>query len=91
VLKYFPLTIAAMARVSFKGNERHNPGQPLHWSRGKSADHEDCVMRHLMDLEQIDTDGELHAVHLAWRACAAAELILENQQAVALEKQKPPK
>ena len=54
VLKYFPLTIAAMARVSFKGNERHNPGQPLHWSRSKSADHEDCVMRHLMDLEQID-------------------------------------
>ena len=33
VLDYFPLALAGIARVSKKGNDKHNPGQPLHYCR----------------------------------------------------------
>ena len=33
VLDYFPDAIAAVAYLSFRGNQQHNPGQPLHWAR----------------------------------------------------------
>jgi len=80
VLDYFPLAIAAVARVSFKGNEKHNPGEPLHWSRGKSTDHADCIGRHLADRDAIDEEsGELHAAHIAWRALAYLELAEERR------------
>ncbi len=49
VVEYVPGALAAMARTSMKGNAKHNPGEPLHHARGKSSDHKDCAMRHLMD------------------------------------------
>ena len=39
VIDYFPDAIAAVAYVSYLGNQKHNPGQDLHWARGKSDDH----------------------------------------------------
>jgi len=48
-LQYFPDAIAAISRVSVKGNEKHNPGEPLRWSRGKSNDQLNCVGRHIDD------------------------------------------
>ena len=33
VLDYFPDALVAIAHVSYKGNEQHNPGQPLNWAR----------------------------------------------------------
>ena len=79
VLQYFPLALQAVARVSWKGNEKHNPGEPLHWARGKSMDQEDCIVRHMVNPYEPDPDtGELHIVHAAWRALAAAELALEK-------------
>ncbi len=53
LLKYFPAALAGVANTSFKGNNTHNPGQPLHHARGKSADHADCVIRHLTDVNDI--------------------------------------
>lgn len=50
-LRYFPRAIAAVARLSQVANEQHNPGEPLHWSRGKSADHHDALTRHLLDAD----------------------------------------
>lgn len=38
LLDYFPDALAAVAEVSFHGNQKHNPGQPMHHSRGKSTD-----------------------------------------------------
>lgn len=70
VLDYFTLAIAAVARVSKKGNDQHNPGEALHWSRGKSMDHADCIVRHLAERGVIDTDGESHTAKVAWRALA---------------------
>lgn len=77
VLDYFPAALAAVAEVSFVGNEQHNPGQPMHWARGKSSDHADCAIRHLMDRGLIDTDGLRHTAKAAWRALAELQLELE--------------
>lgn len=78
VLKYFPDAIAAVARVSKKGNDKHNPGEPMHWSRDKSSDHYDCAVRHMMSADTIDPDtGELHLAHAAWRILAALQLLEE--------------
>lgn len=52
-LNYFPAALAGVARVSQAGNDKHNPGEPLHHARGKSMDHADCVLRHLMDLQDL--------------------------------------
>lgn len=81
VLDYFPDALAAVAALSQAGNDKHNPGQPLHWSREKSSDHADCVMRHLIDRGTVDPeDGILHDVKVAWRALAMCQLALEKQR-----------
>lgn len=77
VLKYFPKAIMEIARTSYFGNQQHNPGQPLHWARDKSADHADCLVRHLLQAGEIDTDGVRHSSKAAWRALALLELELE--------------
>lgn len=78
VLDYFPDAIAAIAAVSVAGNEQHNPGQPLHWAREKSTDHEDCIARHLIQRGTLDTDGLRHTAKLAWRALALLQMELEK-------------
>jgi hypothetical protein len=77
VLDYFPAAIAAVAELSRIGNDKHNPGEPLHWARGKSSDHADCIMRHLIERGTIDTDGLSHSVKVAWRALALLQEELE--------------
>jgi hypothetical protein len=77
VLDYFPLAVAYVAMVSWRGNEQHNPGQPLHWARGKSADHGDCIPRHYIDRGTLDTDGMRHTGKLAWRALALLQEEME--------------
>jgi hypothetical protein len=82
VMAYFPDAIEGVARVSFKGNAKHNgPGTPLKWTRGKSNDHPDCIARHLATYEEVDPeDGELHVLHLAWRALALAQETIERRR-----------
>jgi hypothetical protein len=31
-LDYFPDALAAVAQISYQGNQKHNPGEPLHWA-----------------------------------------------------------
>lgn len=81
VLDYFPLALAAIAEVSRKGNDQHNPGQPLHWAREKSTDHADCIARHLLERGTLDGDGGRHSAKLAWRALALLQTELEVLQA----------
>lgn len=80
VLDYFPRAIAEVAKISLLGNDQHNPGQPLHWSRDKSTDHADCIGRHLIDRGTIDSDGGRHSAKLAWRALANLEIELEEEE-----------
>lgn len=81
VLDYFPAALAAVAELSRVGNEKHNPGEDLHWARGKSMDHADCIMRHLVERGKLDTDGLSHSVKVAWRALALLQEELEAQGA----------
>lgn len=78
LLDYFPNACAAVAELSRIGNEQHNPGQPMHWSRGKSNDHADCIGRHLADRGTVDTDKVRHSTKLAWRALANLQIELEE-------------
>lgn len=79
VLDYFPNALAEIARVSKAGNDQHNPGQQLHWARGKSTDQADCIARHLIGRGTFDTDGQRHSAKLAWRALALLQEELEEE------------
>jgi hypothetical protein len=80
---YFPDALALIARHSVRANEKHNPGQPVHWSREKSSDHEDCIGRHSLaiavDPNSLDDDAP-HIVCRAWRSLAALQLWAEKQK-----------
>lgn len=81
VIDYFPDALAAIAEVSRKGNDQHNPGQPLHWAKEKSTDHADCIARHLIDRGKSDEDGGRHSAKLAWRALALLQTEIEAERA----------
>lgn len=88
---YFPAALAGVAQHSKMGNDKHNPGQKLHHSRGKSADHADCIARHMMDLADMlakwergratPTEGQAEilaeANALSWRALAWSQELHE--------------
>ena len=80
VLDYFPDAIAALAYVSYVGNEQHNPGQPVHWDREKSTDQDDTLMRHFLERGKLDTDGLRHTAKLAWRALALLQIEIEQEE-----------
>ncbi len=79
LFKYFPDALYEVAAHSYAANEKHNPGEELHWSRDKSADHEDCILRHMLDRAAgIDMDTNL--VSVVWRALAALQLEIEEER-----------
>lgn len=82
VLDYFPAALAEVAKLSKIGNDKHNPGEPLHWARGKSTDESDCLIRHFLERGTIDADGIRHSVKVAWRALALLQKELEEQEGV---------
>lgn len=73
---YFPDALALVARHSYRSNEKHNPGKPLHWSREKSSDHADCILRHVAGFGLLD-DGVPNELGAAWRSLAALQLDYE--------------
>jgi hypothetical protein len=82
-MRYFPDALLAVSELSMFGNEKHNPGEYLHWSRGKSNDHADCAARHLLEPFGVDASygpGKhvLHSVAAAWRALANAQIEIEE-------------
>lgn len=72
LLAYFPSALAEVAHHSYSGNEKHNPGQPLHHDRAKSGDEADALVRHLIE---GDYTG------MAWRALSLLQKHLESQGA----------
>ena len=71
VIRYFPDALVAVAKLSQKGNDQHNPGTPLHWDRAKSGDELDAMMRHV-----IDEDWDA----VAWRALANLQKQIEARK-----------
>ena len=92
VLDYFPSALLQVAYVSYIGNQQHNPGQPMHWARGKSMDQEDTTLRHFMERTVSedgnatsaltrDTDGTYHIAKAIWRLLATFQIALEAEGA----------
>lgn len=85
-LDYFPDALLAVAQLSVYGNDKHNPGQPLHWSKEKSNDHADCCVRHLLERGTLDysygRDKPIrHSAAAAWRALANLQIEIEQEKA----------
>lgn len=89
VLRYFPDALLAVAHCSWKGNEQHNPGEPLYWNRSKSTDEADALMRHLLQAGEIDADGVRHTAKVAWRALALLQKELEKEKAPSPAEKEP--
>ena len=79
VLDYFTQALIEVAKVSYEGNKQHNPGEPLHWARGKSQDQADTMLRHFTERGTLDTDGMRHSAKMCWRALAILQLELEAE------------
>lgn len=89
-LKYFPAALAGVSHISKLGNDKHNPGQELHHNRSKSQDHGDCILRHLIDTQDLIAafnrgDGTVtkemiltEVNQMAWRALAYSQEINEG-------------
>jgi hypothetical protein len=77
LMDYFPDALLAVAHLSFIANEQHNPGQPLHWARGKSMDDADAMLRHFLERGSRDTDGIRHSTKVAWRSLATLQKEIE--------------
>jgi hypothetical protein len=92
-VKYFPAALAGVSNVSKLGNDKHNPNQEMHHARSKSKDHGDCIVRHLIDTEDLIADltrGNLlpteqnisnilnEASQMAWRALAYSQELHER-------------
>ena len=95
LLDYFPDALAEVAYVSMVGNEKHNPGQDLHWSKGISDDHADCVIRHLVDRGKWDvvtirdkTYRVRHSAYAAWRALANLQIEIETEDKIVADTRK---
>lgn len=84
LLYYFPAALAAVARVSKIGNDQHNPGEPMHWARGKSTDHANKILRHQLDAGKMDKDNTRHSAKVAWRALAQLQEELEREEGAPL-------
>jgi hypothetical protein len=88
LLGYFPAALFEVAVHSLESDRKHNPGNPTapNWARGKSMDHEDCIVRHLIDAGKRPARGadgrfvraddpanvsrRYHLTAIAWRALA---------------------
>lgn len=81
VLDYFDAAIVEIAKALQAGNDEHNPGEPLHWARGKSPDQDHCIIRHFLERGTIYVDRNgvpvRHSTSLAIRALMLLQLELE--------------
>ena len=86
---YFPDALMCVSFISRVGNDKHNPGQPLHWAKEKSSDEPDAEARHMLDFLRKDPpDSGLEALgalgHLAskaWRALAHLQRACDAERA----------
>lgn len=87
-LRYFPAALAGVANTSKLGNDKHNPGEDMHHARGKSTDQGDCILRHIIDVQDLlaayerSNDVKVEDIlvevnQLAWRALAFSQEIHE--------------
>ena len=79
-IDYFPDALLYVAHVSWRANEQHNPGEPMHWAKDKSVGNGDQIGRHLAERYKMDDDNLLHAGKLAWRALEFLQRQIEERR-----------
>lgn len=92
VAGYFPDALLVIAFISQVGNDKHNPGEPLHWAKDKSSDEKDAELRHMLDalrgdppdpgLEELGALGHLGSK--AWRALGDLQRACDAERAAYL-------
>lgn len=85
LLGYFPAALFGVAAHSLESDRKHNGIQDdaPYWARGKSSDHIDCQIRHIIDAgggEIDEPDTEYHLRSNAWRALALYQEWLERNR-----------
>lgn len=88
-LAYFPDALMLVSWISRVGNEKHNPGQPMRWSKHLSGDEPDAEVRHMLDHFRgeppdpgLEPLGELgHLASKAWRALAHLQRACDAERA----------
>lgn len=80
-MAYFPAALLAVSKWSKIGGAKYNgEGSELRWIREVSVDHENKILRHLLDVRQLDENGfPADAAALAWRSLALLQTIMEEQ------------
>lgn len=80
LLGYFPGACFHVAAHSMASDRKHNGHLPEdgapRWNRGKSADHDDCILRHTAEMH---SDPLYHKTARAWRALADLQEYLERE------------
>ncbi len=90
-LAYFPDALLCVSFISKVGNDKHNPGEPLHWAKEKSTDEPDAEVRHMLDFLRntppdpgLEPLGDLgHLASKAWRALAHLQRACDAARAAA--------
>lgn len=85
-LRYFPDALKLVAMLSLRADRKHSPDADPNdmdrpqWVKGKSADHEDCLVRHLSEVGTFDDEVGLdHRVHVAWRGLAQLQAAIDEK------------
>ncbi len=83
LIAYFADALAAVANLSYKGNQQHHADEPLHWDKSKSTDSRDALMRHVIDMEKANKDGDYEkeleeAKRVAWRGLENLQRLIEG-------------
>lgn len=82
LLEYFPAALAGVAKLSLESNEKHNPGLQMHHAREKSDDHADCILRHLVDLNDVESKLGFVSPRRTGAADEVMTLPVEDQKAL---------
>jgi hypothetical protein len=79
-VRYFPDALAEIGELCVVSNNKHNPGEPIHWSREKSNDHAGSWGRHIAKMGTIDPESGLpHDTSVGWRRLAMSQIRIEEQ------------
>jgi hypothetical protein len=79
LLDYFPNALAEVAAHSKRAMKQHGLTE-FKWHRGKSTDHRNKIVRHVIDAGKFDDRGNRHSTALVWRALALLQEELERDE-----------
>jgi hypothetical protein len=83
---YFPDALMLVSMLSKRADLKHSPDadpddpERPQWVKQASADHGDCLARHQLDVGRWDEEVGLdYAIHVAWRALAQLQQLVDQQ------------